>query len=103
MSTVKRGPVAALGVALVIAEVFFYSVGGWLLVIAAGSVWGGVAYASIRAERRVWSGSGRGAGCSDPECFVSHEPGERRCRCRCRGASCGEGADQAGRGRRGRR
>jgi hypothetical protein len=101
VSTLKRGPVAALGVVMVVAEVFFYATGGWLLVLAAGATWGGIAYASIQAENRVWGRTKRRRGpCSDPTCFTSHESNDPRCRCRCRGTRCGQGAQHAGRGNR---
>lgn len=60
----KKGPVAALAAALVGAEFWFFSLGGWLLVMAAAAAWGTVAYRSVRAERRIGA----------QDCFLCGQP-----------------------------
>jgi hypothetical protein len=49
----KKGPVAALVAALIGAEFWFFSVGGWLLVMATCVAVGNVAVRSVRAERSL--------------------------------------------------
>lgn len=99
---VKKGTVAALSAYLALTDVLAYLLVGWWAALLAVLFWGGVAGASIRAERRLWSGppsTTRKVRCSNKACLTSPDPD---CDCRCGGVRHGNALPPARRRKAGK-